>query len=589
MLRPKAKENGILSAVQNKLDAELRPADEGNPTRGPAVARRCLIGVLLLAGALYVFAMRPATFGSYHDDSIFVTTAKALATGQGYRVISLPGEPIQAKSPPFHPFLLSLIWRAAPGFPENIFWMMLLSVAATICFLGLVWRYIASRGYGTMWQALISVTLVAMNWRTVVLAGGVYSEMIYAALSVGALYLAEQYEERQKSWVLGLSTGAVVGLAFLTRSAGIAALLAVGVYYVVRRFKRGVFPVAIASAIVLGWLVWGSMHTARADDVNAGVYESYFSTFSHVIDREQAPGLAERLGVVATVAGTNAVGLILTSVPLVCLGLNYSAVIDSRIGFPLVAGAVLLLIAMGFLRQIRRRFRLMHAYVLAYLALHLFWPYSAYDRFLMPVLPFLMLWFVVEVGEFWPPIRDALRPRKSLSNKVSASIIAMLVVSAAIVTLYNYGSGLSSAVAFGTFSKPDGPTPEDREAIEWITTNTNPSDVVICYRDPLYYLYTGRKAGRSVFSREGGLLDVKAGLDEKAKSLFRIVEQNGGRYLVVTSSDFELESGPDAQRADLNAIVERNPAVFEAVFRASNGRSVLYRIDESGLRAKAGS
>src|SRR6266567_4924511 len=135
--------------------------------------------VIVLTGAvmLYFASLAPARFGEYHDDGIYVTTAKALATGKGYRIISLPYEPAQTKYPPLYPFLLSLIWRVYPQFPQNLIWMMLLSVAATLSFLALTYRYLVRQSYATHWQALIVVALAAMNWRTVIVATGIYSEM----------------------------------------------------------------------------------------------------------------------------------------------------------------------------------------------------------------------------------------------------------------------------------------------------------------------------------------------------------------------------------------------------------------------------
>src|SRR5881409_1429359 len=100
--------------------------------------RSTMVWVLstVLAGSclLYAAAFTPARFGFYHDDGIYVVTAKALATGQGYRIISLPYEPAQTKYPPFYPFLLSLVWRAYPRFPNNLVPMMLLSLIAATAF-----------------------------------------------------------------------------------------------------------------------------------------------------------------------------------------------------------------------------------------------------------------------------------------------------------------------------------------------------------------------------------------------------------------------------------------------------------------------
>jgi hypothetical protein len=553
-------------------------------TRKSRLAIWLLCLVIAVSAFMYYAACRPERFGFYRDDSMYVVMAKALATNQGYRVLSLPGEPLQAKSPPFYPSLLSLIWWALPHFPDNVLWMMILSIAATVCFLALSWRYLVEHGYATQWQALVVVALVGFNWRTVVLAGGVYSEMTYAALSVLALYVAEEYEKHPQRWIAGLVAGVLVGLAFLTRSAGIALLLAMACYYFMRWFKRELVPVAVAATLVMGWLAWGRMHASGADSVNAGFYESYFSTFSELVGGPQAQGFAGMLKVISQVIGTNAIGLLFVSVPVVCLGLNYDAVVNFRFGFPLIAAAVLLLIVGGFLRQGRGRFRLMHLYVLSYVAVHLVWPYTAYDRFLMPLLPFLILFFVIEAGALWLLVRETWRLPGEISKKLSAGLIAAVVASAAGIAFYNYGSGLIRSMLLSTLTKVSKPSAEDAEAIEWINANTQPSDVLICYRDPLYYLYTERKATRSVFSRQGGLLDDQQDRDETSRAFLRIVEDNKARYLVFTDSDFELESTPDVQRNNLLEIMERNPGVFVPVFHSGDKRSSVYRIDDQVSR-----
>ena len=168
-----------------------------------------LIGVLGASAVLYLFTMGPAAFGFYHDEGIYVSTAKGLATGQGYRIIDLPGEPAETKYPPFYPFLLSLIWRIYPSFPGNIVPMMLLSIAATIGYFALTYSYLTSQGYAGRWQALVVVGLAAINWRTLIPATGVSSEMVFALLSVGAMYLAEKPPER--SWLQQCAASVMLG------------------------------------------------------------------------------------------------------------------------------------------------------------------------------------------------------------------------------------------------------------------------------------------------------------------------------------------------------------------------------------------
>src|SRR5262249_27500745 len=68
------------------------------------VACLLLSAVLVTAGWIHCDSL---VCGEYHDDAIYVTTAKALAEGEGYRQTFLPGAPPQTKYPPLYPALLA--------------------------------------------------------------------------------------------------------------------------------------------------------------------------------------------------------------------------------------------------------------------------------------------------------------------------------------------------------------------------------------------------------------------------------------------------------------------------------------------------
>ncbi|MGA3203317.1 MAG: hypothetical protein ABSF12_12590, partial [Bryobacteraceae bacterium] len=59
-------------------------------------------------------------FGQGQDDGIYMTTAKALAAGEGYRHPNLPGHPFATKYPPLFPLFLSMAWRITPDFPRTL-------------------------------------------------------------------------------------------------------------------------------------------------------------------------------------------------------------------------------------------------------------------------------------------------------------------------------------------------------------------------------------------------------------------------------------------------------------------------------------
>jgi len=115
-----SKESSDSATLKGGPVATLETAHPIKAVNRPGLMTSILFIILLGSALLYIAAIRTETFGAYHDDGIYVTTAKALATGEGYRIISLPYEPAQTKYPPLYPFLLSLIWRIYPHFPENL-------------------------------------------------------------------------------------------------------------------------------------------------------------------------------------------------------------------------------------------------------------------------------------------------------------------------------------------------------------------------------------------------------------------------------------------------------------------------------------
>ncbi len=554
-------------------------------TNSQKLTSTALIFLLIAAAAFYISAITPDSFGFYHDDSIYVATAKSLATGQGYRIISLPGEPTQTKSPPLHPFLLSLIWRVNPNFPANLWAMMLLSALAAAISLALIWRYLTAQAYASRLQALLIVALTALNWRTVILSSGIYSEMFYLAVSVAGLHLAEEYEKKQTRWATGTALGVILGLAFLARTSGITLLVAVAFYYLLRRqFKRALMPLATGASIALAWIGWGYFNRPTGGGVNASYYESYIKSYSEIIRDAQAQTGQSGFTILLSIIGKNLLTLLIASVPLICLGLPFD--FAPRFGENLFTvilialGVTLFLILAGLLRHIKAGFRLLHIYVILYFGLHLIWPYSGQDRFLMPLLPFLLLFLVTELERVAQLIRKGFKS-SGLSYKAAALLMTAPLIALISFAAYNYGSGLyASLIPFK--AKYAARAAEDTEAIQWIKEHTDPSDVLVCYRDPMYYLYTGRKATRSSPLIEGGnMVASQRSLEERAEVIFRIIQENGARYLVLTSSDLELESQADAYQKTYNMLLDRNSQVFVPVFKSTDGRCVIYRVHDS--------
>jgi hypothetical protein len=269
---------------------------------------------------------------------------------------------------------------------------------------------------------------------------------------------------------------------------------------------------------------------------------------------------------------------------MVSLGLDYNWIQAAGGNLFLLRFGLIILafvfLARGFIRTQSSKYRLLHLYVLLYLSLHVFWPYTSYDRFLMPLLPFLLLFGVAELSALTPVVRRNLTSG-GLVKMISAACVGLVVVSLIIVAVHNYGSGLRRSLGSASLKKTTTPSASgDAEAIEWVTTNTETSDVLICYQDLLYYLYTGRKAARSYLGRA----NVSVGNPELAKSeqsklVLRVIDENRGRYLIVTKSDYE--DLPDIHRESIEALLQASPQRFVRVFQSSDEQTRIYRINNS--------
>lgn len=540
---------------------------------------RLYLALVLAVTTLLCFGMvERARFGSAYDDGIYVTAAKSLATGQGYRIISLPEPVAQTLIPPFYPFVLSLIWRVSPEFPENLVWMMLLSVIAMVGFLALIWRYLVQQNYATRWQALAVVTLTGVNWRTMTLSTNIISEALFALLSVAALYLAEKYEKERHGWSTGALLGLVAGVTFLTRTSGLVLLIAVAFYLVLRRqWRKALLPVAVAGLFVVAWFGWCYLNRNLGGGEHAAYYAGYMRGIETTLGQLQTLNHSSRLMVHLKIIETNVLGLILVWLPLQSLGLRSS--MPTTVLVPIILFFLALFCA-GLLRELRKGIRLLHVYLAFYLALHLAVPSHSYERYLFPIVPFLLLFLVSEVSAILSTVRDAIKSSRKTFQRWASAVVGIAVVGAACVVVYSNWTGIYRSLTSARYSES---LAEDTPVFDWIKANTDPSDVLVCFGDLKYYLYTGRKVVRSI---PVNILDLvvyqerEPDADELATVFVNIVDENRGRYVVITEGDFENQA--PAYGDSVKAYMNSHPEQFRGVFQSPQGSTRIYRIENTG-------
>ncbi|MBI1748442.1 MAG: hypothetical protein HYR55_17935 [Acidobacteria bacterium] len=409
------KELGHRSLADARLCSHMR---RWHGAQAPRVDLIILVVLLLVAASIYRLNLSPIPFGIYHDDGLYVVTAKALATGHGYRIISLPHEPAQTKYPPFYPFLLSLIWRSSPSFPQNLIPMMYLSMAMTLGFLSLIYYYLITQGYCCRLTALIIVILVAFNGFTIYWSTYLLSDMTYAALSIAALWLVEIVAgTRRQSIAVAAIAATVLGLTFLTRQIGMALIAASLLYLALQKQFRLLLVMALVLfMIVAPWLLWCQAQIGKATPLGGEFYTGYASEY---LPLAKNPLLLLKLISKKTL-------IFIAAIP--AMFLPAVATLKSIFDYAFISGAFALLVT-GLIDLWHGGRRLLHIYLEFYFLLILVHPFPHCDRYFMPILPFLLMGLLVGCQRQWTSCKNLwARQRKPLSMIIMATSLGLLII-----------------------------------------------------------------------------------------------------------------------------------------------------------------
>ena len=144
--------------------------------------------VLLLSSMVFVWNNSDAPlFGYQHDDGVYYVTAKAIASGQGYVIPSLPGSPAQTKYPPALPLLLSLAWLANPVFPANLriaSWIMWIWLPLLLGVSFVFWQRLGFTG----WRRWLLAAMLSLNAYILYFTSTFLSEIPFAVYAPADAY-----------------------------------------------------------------------------------------------------------------------------------------------------------------------------------------------------------------------------------------------------------------------------------------------------------------------------------------------------------------------------------------------------------------
>ena len=514
-------------------------------------------GLAIVSGALiwaYAIALCAPAAGTFHDDGIYAVTAEALATGRGYRIVSLPSQMPQTKYPFLFPALLAAVWKAFPRFPQNLIWLKFVPLGCALAWTAFSCSLLREKTGHTISLAL--TVLMALSPWVLFLGTTLLSETLFAALATGALVLVSRMERGRCGWGMVIGVAILAGAVFLTRTAGIAVVGACAISLLVRGLNRQALAVVLIFAVICApWICWQRQQakpTSAQDAYYSQMNYGEWNILLHFTPAQKGAILAQNL------LGTILAPAVLMGVPATGWGA----------GMAILAGS---LVAAGFFRRLSWRPQATEILVLLYTGLVVCWAWPPV-RFLAPLLPLLLFY--------------GYEGTQALCRALAVPARHARLALAAVGLLYAaQGAGTLEAMAAaaretGAVPVPNMPQDDWREMsgmLAWLNRNTSRQAVLMGNLDPALYLYTGRTSVRG-FVQDPYQLHYAAGARPlgSPSDLLRTAEQYGVSYLVATPN-CSFREGVYLEKLT-RELIRNYPGSFHLAYQSRDSRYRIYAV-----------
>lgn len=525
-----------------------------------------LLSVVLCAVNLW--GLNTSIIGLFHDDGIYTVLAKSLSEGSGYSLISLPSAPTQTKYPFVYPYLLSWVWQLNPSFPDNIF--LLKAVNVGFLFVALLLSYVLyCRSVAKSGLDVLSyLFLVGGNLLVFSLGDFPLSELLFLVCTLSAFLLCgfRAYPTSTQGRVALLAV--VVALTYLTRTAGAPFILAGILYFLTtHRYRELLLFVCILAVFLCPWLLWQFSHTSPSSlPALFGYYVSYdykgdlvfFSAWSHPLQTLQVVWANLRY-----LVESFDVCFLITIVPWLRLPLY-------------------VLFVWGIYVAFHRYTVFFYTFLLSYLLLVIGWLWHPL-RFVVPLVPlfFLFSFIGMQAAESALAARVASpQAKRAIGALVRLPLLILVVLNLLWLSFYLQNDDSKTTRAWAGRQLPYAWS-GFVETFSWINEHTQEEDVLATAYDPMYYLYTGRKAIRPWFYKPETYFYPYNHPVPNLGSAQKIREELstiGVRYLIVDPLDGYVEQEAGAEF--FAELLHSYPTPPELVFKSSDGLHEIYALPD---------
>ncbi|MEP7361842.1 MAG: hypothetical protein ABI972_01185 [Acidobacteriota bacterium] len=516
---------------------------------------RLVLALLLIPSAWFAWTWRSMPrAGEYHDDAIYYVSAKSLVQTGEYRIPSLPSQPKQTKYPPLWPAVLSFAWLSGP-YPDNLPVAMLLCWLMLPATLVLFHTWLRREGFAE-WAALGVCALWALNPYVQLFSTTMLSELPFLALALGAMLMLDRATPKQ-----ALVAGVIGGLAFLTRTAGIALLPAAVVWLWSRNERRqaGHFAAGMLPAVI-AWAAWCAWNKNPAQDWLALYYTNYAGFhLRNFVWAETPLFLWKNLDGIVAGLGAYALPSVNPTLPEKILALTLA-----------VAGL------MGVSRLFRQRARELTGLYVCFAALLAFmlfiWHFPPNERFMLPVAPLWLAGFWTEMRQLASSIKAATR-HKDRSQRVVA--YGFGAFAACLLALCAWKMVQVSFVLLpGTYAQEAERLTKTEPMMAWMREHLPADARVMSENDPMLYLRTGLRGAKRFPPTVYWYREAMTDLRDVYLDTPRFARELGFTHLYFNDWDYSRDLSDEAH-AGIIAGLKKHPKLE---LLHESGESHVYRI-----------
>lgn len=469
------------------------------------------------------------------DSAQYVILAESISKGTGLRMINYPGDPASFYFPPILSFLLSPIIYS---FGRNFYLMHIL--VAALGFFSLYFFYQIFKRYSSKFIATICVFLLATNWAFIFFSTEhLLSDIPYLFFSSFTLFMVTRYSE-EGTYLNKYGLFVIIGLilSYLTRYSGLILFLSIIAFLSLGNKKARLGKISLlSSGFLLVFVTWSLL-----EFLNSARLTSHSQTF-FLID-PYAPDRGSILThpfelVRRFTEGVNRVYVLLADVSF------FHSIKRDILLNDFVCGVIMIFVLLGFWLKFRKdKHCVFHYYFILYLLLIFLWIFIEFMegvRYLLPVLPFMLFYFIIGLQK----VLNFL-PKRSYSICFSIIICIFLIFSA---------RNLAKIPKSPQINSENVPVNVKNFFLlqDWIKTNLPDKGIILSRKPAVTFLYTDHKAVGYPYTSD-------------TEKIWQQIQKDDVKYIIV--DEFSKET-----------YFYLSPLLY----KYKNKFKLLYRIGETGL------